>query len=205
LEASPDSDCPHEVLLAHAKPLALALGFRDGSTQLHSQRVMLLAEALGMWCGLSGGEMRTLRLAAAFHDIGKIGIPDSILNKASALDAAEWAVMKRHSEMGAQIIASVPLEHAAEVAMVIRQHHEYYNGKGYPEGRAGAEILICARNISISDSYDAMAEPRAYHRVRSHTAIMDTLALESGVKHDPALMRVFSERIGTSPLRANMG
>ena len=194
---------PHCIVLyKHTKALLVALGHRDLLTRLHSRRVLGLSEAIGVSFGLSDKELCILKLSAAFHDIGKIGTPDSILLKPSQLDEAECEIMKQHSEIGEQIMAATEIEGSQQAALVIRHHHEHYNGKGYPDSLSGEEISIFSRIISIADSYDAMAVTRAYHRVRAHTEIMTILHEETGEKYDPHLMRTFCSVIESSKFRA---
>lgn len=190
-------------LFTYTKALSVALGYRDLLTRLHSERVLGLATAISHECGLSVTEQGVLKIGASFHDIGKIGIPDHILLKSSPFDAAEWEQMKQHSEIGEKIMAATELEGSKQAALVIRHHHEYYNGQGYPDGLAGDAISIYARIISIADSYDAMAETRSYHRARTHPEIMAILHQESGEKHDPELIRIFSAIIESSPFKTS--
>jgi response regulator RpfG family c-di-GMP phosphodiesterase len=196
-------DPTYTVLYKFTKALSVALGYRDLLTRLHSERVHGLCEALGRACGLSGKELGILKMASSFHDIGKIGIPDHILLKPTAFEAAEWTIMKQHAEIGERIMAETQLEGAQQVAQVIRHHHEHYDGTGYPDALAGAHIPVCARIISIADSYDAMAQTRAYHRSKAHAQIMPILHQETGTKHDPELMRIFCNLIETSALKTN--
>lgn len=196
-------DPVYRALYRYTKALSVALGYRDLLTRLHSERVLGLAQALGSACGLSGTERGILKIAASFHDIGKIGIPDRILLKSAQFDEAEWAQMKEHSEIGEKIIAATELQGAPQAARVIRHHHAYYNGQGYPERLSGQGIPICSRIISIADSYDAMAETRSYHRARKHLEIMTVLHQESGEKHDPELMRIFCQTIESSQFKAS--
>ncbi|HET7775944.1 MAG TPA: HD domain-containing phosphohydrolase [Azospira sp.] len=193
---------PYSALYKYTKSLSLALGYRDRLTGLHSERVQGLAEALGRRCGMSSEALGILRIGAMFHDIGKIGVPDHILLKTSRFDEEEWGKMRQHPEIGARIMMATGLEGAREAAQVIRQHHEHYDGGGYPSGLAGAEITLASRIISIADSYDAMASTRSYHRGREHRQIMAVLEEETGRKHDPDLMEIFSGLIEDSPLRA---
>ena len=195
-------DSTYAVLYKFTKALSVALGYRDLLTRLHSERVHGLCEAIGVACGLSGKELGILKIASSFHDIGKIGIPDHILLKPTAFDDAEWAVMKQHAEIGERIMAETQLDGAQQVAQVIRHHHEHYDGQGYPDGLAGAQIPVCARIISIADSYDAMAQTRVYHRSKTHVQIMPILHQETGTKHDPELMRIFCSLIETSEFKA---
>ena len=194
---------PHCIVLyKHTKALLVALGHRDLLTRLHSRRVLGLSEAIGVSFGLSDKELCILKLSAAFHDIGKIGTPDSILLKPSKFDEAEWKIMKQHSEIGEQIMAATEIEGSQQAALVIRHHHEHYNGKGYPDSLSGEEISIYSRIISIADSYDAMAVTRAYQRARTHTEIMIILHEQTGEKYDPDLMRTFCSVIESSKFRA---
>ncbi|MDY6984440.1 MAG: HD domain-containing protein, partial [Pseudomonadota bacterium] len=118
--------------------LFAALKARDSYTAYHSNRTTALASSLGKRCGLSAQQLRVLEAAAAVHDIGKIGVPDAVLLKPGRLDAREWALMKRHSEIGAQLLASIKsTEDIDEVATVVRHHHEGFDGKGYPDALAG--------------------------------------------------------------------
>ena len=189
-------------LLMYTKALSVALGYRDILTRLHSERVQGLCAEIGVRCGLSGNENNALSIAASFHDIGKIGIPDHILLKPSPFEAAEWEEMKRHSEFGGEIMAATELEGAQQAALLIRHHHEHYDGGGYPDKLAGTNIPICSRIISIADSYDAMAVPRSYQDAKTHPEIMAAMQKETGTKHDPEIMRVFCGIIESSKFRA---
>ena len=189
-------------LLNYTRALSVALGYRDLLTRLHSERVRGLAEEIGLRCGLSKSEINALNIAASFHDIGKIGTPDHILLKPAQLDEAEWEIMKQHSEIGERIMASTELEGSQQAAILIRHHHEHYNGMGYPDKLSGENIPICSRIITIADSYDAMAVTRPYHHARTHLEIMAILHEETGGKHDPELMRVFCAIIESSKFRA---
>ena len=190
-------------LNSYTKALSAALGYRDVSTRLHSDRVTGLSHAIGVGMGLSGSELGMLNVAASFHDVGKIGIPDAILLKPSAHSEAERIEMRRHTEIGEKIIAAMEIEGAQQAASSIRAHHENFDGSGYPDQLAGEEIPLFARIISIADSYDAMAETRVHHRARSHGEIMAILDQETGHKHDPVIMRHFSMLIAASELKAS--
>lgn len=184
------------------QPLTIALGERDQHTRMHSERVVRLAVALGIHLRLSGRELELLELGAQFHDLGKIGIPDHVLRKPTAFEATEWECMKQHSVIGERIILAISDEKSPEVARIVRHHHEYVDGSGYPDGLAGSDIPLCSRIISLTDSYDAMAASRPYHQARSHRTVMDILLGESGSKHDPDLLRAFCCIIEKSEMRA---
>lgn len=194
----------YTALYKYTKALSAALGYRDLLTRLHSERVLALSDEIGVSCGLSNQELGILRIAASFHDIGKIGIADHILLKTSQLDEAEWAAMKQHSEIGQRIMAEIELAGVQQAAQAIRHHHEHFNGKGYPDKLSGEAIPICSRIISIADSYDAMAVTRSYHRARKHMEIMAILHQETGEKHDPVLMDAFCKIIESSKFKAAM-
>jgi HD-GYP domain-containing protein (c-di-GMP phosphodiesterase class II) len=197
-------DPTYVTLNRYTKALAVALGYRDLYTRIHSERVLAISEAIGVRLGLPKPELGILTISAAFHDIGKIGVPDQILLKPGRLDKAETAAMQKHSEAGADIIMATELEGAAQVALVIRHHHERFDGKGYPDGLAGEAIPLASRIVGIADSYDAMAMTRAYNPAKTHGRIMEILHEETGGKHDPKLMSVFREIIERSPFKASM-
>lgn len=189
-------------LYTYTRALSVALGYRDLLTRLHSERVRQLAEAIGVARGLSDGELNALKIAASFHDIGKIGIPDQILLKPAGLDEAEREIMKKHAEIGEKIMASTELDGSRQAALAIRHHHEQFDGLGYPDGLAGKNIPICSRIISVADCYDAMAVTRSYHDAKPHGEIMAVLRQETGSKHDPELMPIFCAIIESSGLKA---
>ena len=193
-----------EALSQFTKALSVALHERDPYTRFHCERVDQLACEIGIACGLSAGEVTTLRISATLHDIGKIGIADSILLKPAGLDRDEWEEIKTHSERGQRIVCATLLPNADEIGVIIRHHHEYFNGAGYPDGLAGEDIPLLSRILSIADSYDAMATPRVYHRARSHEEIMEVLRSEENVKSDPFVFRKFAEIIERSACRTGL-
>jgi HD-GYP domain-containing protein (c-di-GMP phosphodiesterase class II) len=192
-----------EGLFGYNKALSVTLGYRDMMTHLHSERVRDLTLMIAEASGADDRQLAVLRMAAIFHDVGKIGISDQILLKPSRLDEAEWEEVKRHSEIGEQIMLHSGIDGypVADVARTIRHHHEYYDGAGYPDGLAGEEIPLFSRIIAIADSYDAMSVTRAYHAARTHDEIMEIMRGETGNKFDPALMDIFCARIVYSPMR----
>lgn len=196
------SNSDFEALFSYTLPLSCALKHRDAHTQLHSARVNLLAKALGRSCALSEREMLVLTIGAFLHDVGKIGIPDEILRKPGRLDCNELEIMRTHSDKGWEIARMLPLDDAERIAEVVRHHHEYFDGTGYPTRIAGAEIPVQSRIISIVDSYDSMAETRPYRPARKHAEIMDVLHRESGIKHDPDLLKLFTKLIESSEFKA---
>ena len=192
----------YALLQRYTKALSVALGYRDLLTRLHSDRVSGLCEEIAVAIDMAHADLIILNIASAFHDIGKIGIPDHILFKPSKLDDSEWKKMKEHSVIGQNIMVSTELNGSDQASILIRHHHEHYNGGGYPDGLSNNKIPVAARIISIADSYDAMAVTRSYHKARTHTEVMNILHSETGAKHDPELMAIFSQVIEKSKFKA---
>lgn len=185
------------------RALSLALRERDLDTARHSLRTSALARALGEECGLDRHQLALLELAARVHDLGKIGVPDRVLLKPGPLDADEWALMKQHSESGGRVVQRLSGDHVDTVGLIVRHHHEAFDGSGYPDGLAGENIPLLARIVALADSYDAMAVARPYRRPKTHPEIMAILHSESGSHFDPHLLGKFSALLKTSPLNAH--
>lgn len=175
---------------ASATAVSMALHERDIATYQHCDRVARLCLQLGAACGLSTRELTLLHLSAAFHDIGKIGIPDRILKKTTALSAREWTVMRSHAVRSERIVLAAALDDGETIAKAVRHHHERFDGSGYPDGLAGEEIPILSRIIAVADAYDAMLH-RRYAARRTHAEIIEELQREAGRQHDPNLVKTF--------------
>jgi HD-GYP domain-containing protein (c-di-GMP phosphodiesterase class II) len=182
--------------------LTIALDVRDAYTRSHCDRVVRLAAELGSACNLSQAELASLRIAARFHDIGKLGIPDAVLLKPGPLSADEWALMRNHSEYGERIVRATAIPEFEPVTKIIRHHHEAYDGSGYPDRLAGERIPLACRIMLVVDAYDAMSSARPNSKARAHAEVMRALASEAGSKLDPEVFREFSARIDASPSRA---
>ncbi len=170
--------------------LALSVEARDAYTQGHCARLSQHAVAMGRHLRLSGAEMVALRRAGILHDIGKIVVPDSILNKAGALTAEEWGIMRTHPMLGEKICR--PMRTLEKVLPVIRHHHEHWDGSGYPDGLRGEEIPYLARILQIVDCHDALATPRPYKRALSREETRAIMRRETTAgRWDPELMPLF--------------
>jgi putative nucleotidyltransferase with HDIG domain len=151
-----------------------ALDARDTWTADHSAAVAVYSRDIAAEIGMEPHEIELVHLTGLVHDIGKIGVRAEVLQKASALNDDEWAEMRRHSEIGAQILVEV--EDYAEVARIVRSHHERFDGAGYPDGLAREEIPLLARVIAVADAYNAMTSDRPYRGAMSpQTAIQQLL------------------------------
>lgn len=159
----------------------------------HSRRVSELCERLAKAFGLGEMAANELRLVGLLHDIGKIAIHESILNKEGRLTAEEWKEMKRHSEIGYRILNSV--EDMAGLAQYVLAHHEHYDGNGYPKGLRGEEIPLQSRIISIADAYDAMTASRPYRKTVSTEQAAQEIKRCSQTQFDPVLAKVFIEDV----------
>ena len=171
--------------------LGRAAEYKDNETGLHVIRMSHYAQVLAKAAGLSDQVAEELLHAAPMHDVGKIGIPDGILLKAGALTDEEWAVMRRHPQMGAEIIGdhrSSLLQMARRVALY---HHEKWNGKGYPFQLSGEAIPVDARIVAICDVFDALTSERPYKQAWSVEKAIALLESEAGQHFDPALVPLF--------------
>jgi putative nucleotidyltransferase with HDIG domain len=179
--------------------LAQALDARDAMTELHSQRVSNLAAHLAKVLGLSTLEIDRIRVAGLLHDIGKIGVPDAVLKKPSQLSATEWHAMRRHAEVGAEMIA----RHSAlrPIAGWVRHHHERWNGSGYPAGLVASAIPMGARILAVADSFDTITGPRVYRpsSMDAAAAVAD-ISAGAGTLYDPVVVNALRQLHDQSPL-----
>jgi diguanylate cyclase (GGDEF)-like protein/putative nucleotidyltransferase with HDIG domain len=182
---------------AAMQSLAATVDARDSYTAGHSRRVQQLALAIGRQLGFSQAELDLLGHAALFHDIGKLAIPDAILLKPSSLTPDEFALMQRHSEDGAQLVAR--LGFLDEAVPLIRHHHERFDGKGYPAGLAGDEIPFGARIIHVADAVDSMLTNRVYRPALSHGAALAELERHTGTQFCPRAAGALGQVIAATP------
>jgi putative nucleotidyltransferase with HDIG domain len=171
------------------KALTAALETRDSETHGHSERVVTYSLRLGREYGLSSAEMKALEFGSLLHDIGKIGVPDSILRKPAKLTEEEWVLMREHPLHGQMILRGIEFLQGA--ARVVAQHHEKWDGTGYPLGLCKEEIDICARIFAVADAFDAITSDRVYRRAKSYEAAAQELDDWAGRQFDPKVVEAF--------------
>ena len=189
---------------AAMESLSATVDARDAYTAGHSRRVQQLALAIGRELALSHAELELLGHAALFHDIGKLGIPDSILLKPASLTEEEWAIMASHAEEGASIINR--LGFLSDAVPAIRHHHERFDGQGYPDGLSGEDIPLGARIIHVADAFDSMLTTRVYRPARPAHEALSELQRMAGSQFCPrcvgALEAIVATEIGHGPAPA---
>lgn len=167
--------------------LAQALEERDKYTGEHSESVVDLTERVAQAMGMDEEGVKNIRTAALLHDIGKVGIPDEILNKTGPLDAREWEIMRQHPVIGERIMRAIP--GMGHIARIVRHEHERWDGGGYPDGLAGDAIPLDARIILACDAYHAMISDRPYRKAMSHHDAMNELTTHAGTQFDPEVVQ----------------
>ncbi|RJQ42547.1 MAG: HD domain-containing protein [Gaiellales bacterium] len=172
--------------------LANAVNAKDSYTADHGQRMGDMAMALGEAMEMGRADLETLRYGAILHDVGKIGVPDSILLKPGSLDHEEWQRVKEHPAIGEQIVT--PVRHLAGATKIVRHHHERFDGSGYPDGLAGENIPLGARILTVVDAYCAMTDERVYKSAVGHDEAIEELKAHSGTQFDPAIVDAFIRR-----------
>jgi len=169
--------------------LAAALDTRERETGCHSKRVMRFTVELARRLGVPESQIQGIARGALLHDIGKIGIPDRILLKPAELTAEEWVEMRKHPELGYQILKDIPfLEDAREIVL---SHQERWDGQGYPRGLRGEEIPLGARIFTVVDAVDAMTSDRCYRRAITYSAAREVVIRHSGTQFDPGVVEEF--------------
>ena len=175
--------------------LGLAAEYKDNETGLHVIRMSHFSRILGIAAGMTEHEADDLLHAAPMHDVGKIGIPDRILQKPGPLDADEWKIMQGHVTIGAEIIG----EHDGGMLALARQialtHHEKYDGSGYPNGLAGEDIPLVGRIVAIADVFDALTSVRPYKKAWTEEEAVNFLREQKGRHFDPQLVELFADQM----------
>ncbi|MGI4842230.1 MAG: HD-GYP domain-containing protein [Janthinobacterium lividum] len=175
--------------------LGLAAEYKDNETGLHVIRMSHFSRILGIAAGMSEVEADDLLHAAPMHDVGKIGIPDRILQKPGPLDPDEWKIMQSHVTIGAEIIGEHGGGMLALAAQIALTHHEKYDGSGYPHGLRGEDIPLAGRIVAIADVFDALTSKRPYKRAWTEQEALDFLREQKGRHFDPALVDLFIEQM----------
>jgi putative nucleotidyltransferase with HDIG domain len=171
------------------KALTAALETRDLETHGHSERVVTYSLRLGREYGLDNKLIKSLEFGSLLHDIGKIGVPDLILRKPAKLTSEEWVLMRQHPVHGQQILRGIEFLEGA--ARVVAQHHEKWDGSGYPLGLIGEDIDICARIFSVADAFDAITSDRVYRKGKPYQAAAEELNVWAGKQFDPKVVEAF--------------
>ncbi len=192
-----------ETFISTIESLASALEAKDEETSSHARSIKDMASALGARIGLGDQELKRLEIAALFHDIGKIGIPTGLLLKPGRLTRDERTMIETHPEVGEKILR--PIERLQDVAWIVRNCHEDYDGNGYPDGRKGKDIPLEARMILVCDAFDAMTSDRPYRKRLPVAEACKRLEEASGTQFDPELIPVFLDLVKTLPGRVASG
>ncbi len=180
-----------------AEALAAALEAKDAYTARHGHSIVAWADAVGEQLGLTRSERRDLRYGAIFHDIGKISVPEAVLNSDGPLEPAELAIIRRHTVVGEQILA--PVEFLRGVLPIVRHEHERWDGCGYPDGLAGPQIPLAARIVFVCDAFHAMTTDRSYRRAMSVGDARAELLRCAGTQFDPAVVDAFLQVLDRRP------
>lgn len=182
-----------ETFLETIIALANAVDARDTYTGDHSQRMADISTQVATAMNLPKNDVEALHWATILHDIGKIGVPDEILNKKGPLTKKEWVIMKEHPITGAQIVA--PVRYLTRVSPIIQAHHEKMDGTGYPFGLEGDEIPLGSRILAVVDAYVAIRDERVYSEAHTHEEAITELRRSSGTQFDPEIVDVFCKTI----------
>lgn len=177
--------------VATIKSLALAVEAKDDYTAGHLERTHRYAVALARRVDPVMAENRAVGYGFLLHDVGKVGVPESILGKDGPLTEGEWELMRQHPEIGERIVS--PAEFLKPAVAVIRHHHERWDGKGYPDGLAGEDIPLPARVFTLADTFDAMTTDRPYRKAMPDEAALEEIQRCGGTQFDPDLVGRFAE------------
>ena len=172
-----------------------AIDAKDHFTKLHSEEVAIVSHALALASGLPPAVADHIHIAGHLHDIGKIGIPDKVLQKKGPLNEDEWVEIKRHPVIGANIIKPVGFLAASGIVEMVYHHHERFDGKGYPDGIKGEDIPLGARIIALADGLSAMLQDRPYRPRLTFAQATREILNHNGTAYDPAIVHAFLYRL----------
>jgi len=185
----------YDTRLQIVRRLGRAAEFRDNETGLHVLRMSKMSVALGEACGMSSEECELLLNASPMHDIGKIGIPDQILLKPGKFEPQEWEIMKTHASIGADILSGDDSELLSMARVIALNHHEKWDGSGYPNGLAAEDIPLPGRVVALADVFDALTSVRPYKKAWSVDTAMEYVVANRGKHFDPRLVDLFRARL----------
>lgn len=175
--------------------LSEAVEQRSTETGNHVKRVAHICHILAEGYGLSKHDADLVRLASPLHDVGKVGIPDAILNKPAKLEPQEWEVMKTHTDKGYTILKDSPHEIVSTGAIIAKEHHEKWDGSGYPQGLSGNAINVFGRIVALADVYDALRHKRCYKEPWTLQNVVDEINAQKGTHFEPKMVEVFNEKL----------
>ncbi|MFY8051906.1 MAG: HD-GYP domain-containing protein, partial [Armatimonadaceae bacterium] len=191
------NDALETLLKSTVEAFALAIDAKDRYTQEHIGRVRKLAVAIARRLGLSDADVQAIEIGAALHDVGKLGIPEHILNKPGRLTDDEFTLVKKHAEIGARILE--PVNFPGPVMGVVKHHHEKWDGSGYPDGLVGQDIPLGGRILAVADVYDALTSDRPYREGWTHERALLHIQDSTGTHFDPSVVAAFEQVIIENP------
>jgi diguanylate cyclase (GGDEF)-like protein len=192
----------HDLLVSGIRALVSAVDAKDAHTGGHSERVAAICRLIATEMALPHSDVETIELAALLHDIGKIGVPDAILHKPGRLTEAERVIMMRHAANGADMLVRARSDTMVPLAPLVRHHHEWFNGQGYPDGLSGADIPIGAAIIAVADAYDTMISDRPYRQRGTPDEAMAELRLGAGGQFHPQVVDVIGHLLAANLLQS---
>ncbi len=195
------SEQVHDLLYGTVRALVATIEAKDNYTCGHSERVTAYAVQLGKAMGLSKQDLRTLELGGLLHDVGKIGVPESILRKAGPLTEEEYSVIKQHPKLGHDILSH--MGGAEAIAEIVRHHHERWDGRGYPDRIAKDEPSLLARILSVADAFDAMSSKRPYRDRLAQEKVLDEIREGVGTQFDPTIAEALIGEIQSGNISAD--